>query len=155
MSFVNHSRACQSPLPAINVDGSLIHDDLVKANTLNKYFSSVFTDENISNLQELRCSSTSHPLLLDSINVSESAVFELLKDLDPSKACGPDLIPARLLKEGAEEIIHSLSRIFQLPLCSGTLPQDWISAHIVPVHKKNDKSNPSNYRSYKLDFNHC
>ena len=103
----------------------------------------MFTDEDISNLQELRCSSTSHPLLLDSVNVSESAVFELMRDLDPNKACGPDLIPARLLKEGAEEISHSLSRIFRLSLCSGTLypktgyhivpvlwysiPQDWIS----------------------------
>ena len=54
------------------------------------------------------------------------------------------------MKEGAEEISHSLSRIFQLSLCSGTLPQDWISAHIVPVHKKNDKSNPSNYRPISL-----
>ena len=64
----------------------------------------------------------------------------------------PDLIPVRLLKEGAEEISHSLSRIFQLSLCSGTLPQDWIYsyAHIVPVHKKNDKSNPSNYRPISL-----
>ena len=35
-------------------------------------------------------------------------------------------------------------------LCSGTLPQDWISAHIVPVHEKNDKSNPSNYRPTSL-----
>ena len=82
--------------------------------------------------------------------VTDSAVFELLRDQDPNKACGPDLIPARLLKEGAEEISHSLSRIFQLSLCSGTLPQDWISAHIVPVHKKNDKSNPSNYRPISL-----
>ena len=84
------------------------------------------------------------------MNVSESAVFELLRDLDPSKACGPNLIPARRLKEGAEEISHSLSRIFQLSSCSGTLPQDWISAHIVPVHKNNDKSNPSNYRPISL-----
>ena len=149
-SFVNRSRACRSFLPAINIDGNLIHDDLVKANTFNNYFSLVFTDEDISILQELRCSSTSHPLLLDSVNVTESAVFELLRDLDPNKACGPDLIPARLLKEGAEEISHSLSRIFQLSLCSGTLPQDWISAHSVPVHKKNGKSNPSNYRPISL-----
>ena len=85
------------------------------------------------------------PLLLDSISVSESPFFELLRDLDSSKACDPDLIPARLLEEGAKEISHSLSRIFQLSLCSGTLPQDWISAYIVPVHKKNDNSNPSNY----------
>ena len=50
-NYVNHSRACEYPLPAVNVDGSLIHDDLVKGNTFNKYFNSVFTaDEDISNL---------------------------------------------------------------------------------------------------------
>ena len=64
--------------------------------------------------------------------------------------CGPDLIPARLLKEGAAEITHSLTKIFNLTLCSGTLPQDWLSAHIVPVHKKNDKRDPSNYRPISL-----
>ena len=30
------------------------------------------------------------------------------------------------------------------------MPQDWTSVHIVPVHKKNDKSNPSNYRPISL-----
>ena len=149
-SFVNHSRACRSPLPPIDVDGNLIHDDLIKANTFNNYFSSVFTDEDTSNLQKLRCSSVLQPLLLDSVNVSERAVFELLSDLDPNKAYGPDLVPARLLREGAEMISHSLSWIFKLSLCSGILPQDWTSAHIVPVHKKNVKSNPSNYRPISL-----
>ena len=101
-------------------------------------------------MQELHCSSDSQPLTLDFVNVSERAVFELLSDLDTTKACGPDLIPARLLKEGAAEISPSLTKIFNLSLCSGTLPQDWLSAHIVPVHKKNDKSDPSNYRPISL-----
>ena len=149
-SFVNRSRACRSPLPAIAVDGNLIHDDLVKADTFNKYFSSVFTDEDTSRLQQLRRCLDSQPLLLDSVNVSEGAVFELLSVLDTTKACGPDLIPARLLKEGAAEITHSLIKIFNLTLCSGTLPQDWLSAHVVPVHKKNDKRDPSNYRPISL-----
>ena len=65
-------------------------------------------------------------------------------------SCGPDLIPARLLKEGAAEISHSLTKIFSLILCSSALPQDWLSAHIVPVHKKNDKRDPSNYRPISL-----
>ena len=74
----------------------------------------------------------------------------MLRALDSNKACGPDLLPARLLKEGAEEISYSLSKIFNLSLSKGVLPQDWTSAHIVPVHKKNDKSNPSNYRPISL-----
>ena len=128
----------------------MIHDDLVKADTFNKYFNSVFTDEYRSHLQQLRRCSNSQPLLLDSVNVSERAVFELLSVLDTTKACGPDLIPARLLKEGAAEISHSLTKIFNLTLFSGTLPQEWLSAYIVPVHKKSDKRDPSNYRPISL-----
>ena len=44
-------------------------------------------------------SSTKDPLLIDSIDVSASEVYDLLRDLDPHKACGPDLLPTRLLKE--------------------------------------------------------
>ena len=36
-----------------------------------------------------------------------------------------------------------------MSLRKGVLPQDWTSAHIVPV-LKNDKSNPSNYRPISL-----
>ena len=149
-SFVNRSRACRSPLLAINIDGDLIYDDLVKADTFSKYFSSVFTEEDTSHLQQLHFSSNPQPLLLDSVNVSERAVFELLSALDATKACGPDLILAGLLKEGTAETSHSLTKIFNLTLCSNTLPQDWLSAHIVPVHKKCDKRNPSNYRPISL-----
>ena len=57
-------------------------------------------------------------LLLDSVNVSElRGVFELLS-VDPNKSCDLKLIRARLLKEGADEISHFLSRIFHLSLCS-------------------------------------
>ena len=149
-SFVNRARAYRSPLPVINANGSLIHDDLMKANIFNAYFSSVFTDEDPSNLEDLRCSSIAHPLLIDCVKVSASEVYDLLRDLDSHKACGLNLLPARLLKEGAEEISYSLSKIFNLSLTKGALPQDWTSAHVVPVHKKNDKSNPSNYRPISL-----
>ena len=45
-----------------------------------------------------------------------------------------------------KKLVTPLSKIFNLSLSRGDLPQDWTSAHIVPVFKKNDKSNPSNYR---------
>lgn len=44
---------------------------------MNTDFSLVFTDEDMSYLQELQCSSSSYLLLLDSVNVLESEFFEL------------------------------------------------------------------------------
>jgi len=52
-----------------------------------------------------------------------------------------------LLKVAAEFICLPLFRLFQLSLCSGT---DWVTANIVPVHKKGDKHLPSNYRPISL-----
>ena len=34
-SFVNRAKVYRSPLPAINVNGTLVHDDLVKAVVFN------------------------------------------------------------------------------------------------------------------------
>ena len=35
---------------------------------------------------------------------------------------------------------------------SGSLPFDWISANIVPVHKHNDRHLPENYRPISLQL---
>ena len=42
---MNRIKVHRSPLPAIDFNGSLIHDDLMKANVFSSYFGSVFTDE--------------------------------------------------------------------------------------------------------------
>ena len=57
---------------------------------LNDFFSSVFTKENLEILPEV----TDKELLsdLEDIVISESEVLKLLKELDASKAMGPDSI---------------------------------------------------------------
>ena len=71
-------------------------------------------------------------------------------NLHCDKACGPGLLPSRLLKLGAEFIAPSLAQLFQQSLSSGKLPLDWISANVVPVHKKGDERLPSNYHLISL-----
>ena len=38
---------------------------------------------------------------------------------------------------------------------TGILPSDWLTANIVPVYKKGDKSSPTNYRPISLTSVHC
>ena len=73
------------------------------------------------------------PDLIDSIQFIPQAVFNILHSLSVNKACGPDLIPANLLKEGAESICMPLSHLFQQSFEGGTLPFDWMSANVIPV----------------------
>jgi len=69
-----------------------------------------------------------------------------LSALDSSKACGPDGIYPRLLKEGAAELAVPLVAIFNKSLADGALPLNWASANITPVFKEGNKHHDSNYR---------
>ena len=85
------------------------------------------------------------PVFLDHVNTSTEEVFELLSSLKVNKACGPDKICARLLKEGAAELSPSLTTLFNKLLQDAVLPLDWVSAKVCPVYKKGDKQCVSNY----------
>ena len=50
--------------------------------------------------------------LTPDITVNIPGIAKLLSGLNPYKACGPDQIPPRLLKECADEIAPSLGLLF-------------------------------------------
>ena len=89
---------------------------------------------------------------MEDIQIHQNGVTNLLKKLNPSKATGPDKIPARLLKEFAEEISPGLTMFFSNSLDQGDLPSDWRLAFIVPAYKGNNKerSSPESYRPVSL-----
>ena len=86
-------------------DGNFLHSDpKSKANILNRQFASVFTNDSATSLPDLGPSP--HPSM-DNIHIHAPGITKLLKNLKPHKASGPDGVPARLLKETAEEICSS------------------------------------------------
>ena len=90
-----------------------------KAETLNKAFKSVFTIEDLHSLPFLPDST--HPTMQD-IRIT---VYNILSQLDPHKAEGPDGIPARVLKELAFDLAPILTHLYQQSLNTGTLPAEW------------------------------
>ena len=87
------------------------------------------------------------------IHVTEEGVLNLLLKLNPAKACGPDSIPARILKELAHEIAPYLVSIFQRSLDTGKVPKDWRMVNVTAIFKKGEKYKPSNYRPVSLTCN--
>ena len=84
------------------------------------------------------------------IKFTIDGVSKLLKNLEPSKAPGPDGMTPRVLKELADEIAPSLTHIFQRSYESGQVPSCWKLAHVSPVYKKGEHYKPSNYRPISL-----
>ena len=87
---------------------------------------------------------------ISQIQMSVDDVTKHLIGLDTSKACGPDGIPVRLLKECSQQIAPSLCGIFNHSLSSGQIPTEWKSADITPIHKKDSEEPAENYRPISL-----
>ena len=90
------------------------------------------------------------PSLIDCVDFSPELVYEHLCNIDPSKACGPDLLPGFLLKNCAEFIAAPLAYLFNLSMRTGMLPEDWTTANVVPVFKRNKRNLVCNYRPISL-----
>ena len=92
-----------------------------------------------------RCTSA-----LNSVRFRPSTVRRLLRQLDPSKATGPDIVPSRVLKECAEVLAPPFSNLFSLCFRCGIQPTGWKIANVVPVYKKKARSETKNYRPVSL-----
>jgi len=124
-----------------------------KANVLNEYFASVFTQEDLSNVPVFPELFEGPPLT--DIRVSEEDVYDKLVNLDISKSPGPDFWHPRFFKEAAFELTKPLTVLFQKSLDTGVLPDVWKTANVVPVFKKGDRKLPSNYRPISLTLVIC
>ena len=70
---------------------------------------------------------------MNDIVVSAVRVTKLLKDLNPSKALGPDDLHPRVLKELASELGPVFAHLFQQSVDTGEIPKEWSLANIWPL----------------------
>ena len=54
------------------------------------------------------------------------------------------------MKECAAELASPLCRLFRLCFANGTFPDQWKTASVIPVHKRDSKSDPTKYRPISL-----
>ena len=123
-------------------------DPVDKANILNRQYESVFTKEEEEEDTPV-LQGNPYPEM-PSITFSQEGVQKLLKKINPHKASGPDMIPARILKDLSDVIAPVLTVIFQKTLTHREVPEDWKSANVTPIFKKGDRFKASNYRPVSL-----
>ena len=151
-SYVKSKRMETTGIAPLKGEDNITHNDNeTKANILNKYFASAFSEpgdkEILINLNQIEN--------LGEINVEEMGINKLLANLKPNKASGPDGIPARLIKELSNELSPIFRILFQASLNQGKVPKDWKEANVTPLFKKGDKSDPGNYRPVSLTSITC
>ena len=134
-------------IPTLKLDNKFAEKNADKANMLNEYFSFQSVVNDINKMLPPRTDTNNE---LNSITISEQEVKDVLDNLNVAKACGPDLISPRLLKEGASVLSKPLAMVFNRSLLQGYFPSNWKDPNVTAIHKKEDKLVPSNYRPISL-----
>ena len=104
-NYISNTKKDGSGVAPLRHEGVLVDNLKQKAEILNKQYHSVFTPENED--EQIPILNDNYPSMQE-IYITVNGTQKLLQNLDPTKATGPDEIPARILKQYAQESLHTL-----------------------------------------------
>ena len=118
----------------LDINGEIIESDYEKAEVLNNFFTEQSTlDDSNASLPEFYPPNYE---LLENIHITNDDVSEAIKIVKSNKAPGPDLISPRLYKEGADQLVPQLRKLFNLALAVGKFPAAWKRSTLPPFTKR-------------------
>ena len=79
-------------------------------------------------------------------HVHPDQVESIINNLKNSNSFGLDEINAFVIKLVSKEILPALTHVINLSIACKKFPTAWKRVKIIPLHKKEDRLNPKNYR---------
>ncbi|KAA0201322.1 hypothetical protein HAZT_HAZT010647 [Hyalella azteca] len=139
----------------IQEDGRKTENDQEKANLLNDFFQSVFTQEVGDTIPEPAEALFEKELL--NFEVTLDKVRKQFAGLHVGKASGPDGIPSIVLATAADELAEPVPYLFRLSIEKGQIPAVWKKAAVTPVFKTANNYRPTTRNgidNLQRDFDH-
>ena len=130
-----------------NDKSSMKFTDKEKANILLQQFSSVFTREPDGDAPTMPSRTSA---ILETLRVTAEMVDAEIKAMNVNKACGPDNIHPRMMKELVSFISLPIAILLNRTMQEGVIPRDWKRAFVSAIFKKGSKSIAENYRPISL-----
>jgi len=110
------------------------------------FFGSVFKEENLLTLPNIKQLGGEYLHTLSDVAISEAIIVRELREMKGNKAAGEDGLGSIFLKEIEDAVAASLAVLFRKSLDVGVVSVDWKVENITPMYKKGPKQDPGNYR---------
>ncbi len=136
--------------------GGMATTDAEKAEVLNKFFSSVCTQDN-GNIPHFVTKTAAGDDGMNSIKFDEAKLLASARRIKTKSAAssGPDGYSVHFLKQTICSLASPLSQMFNAFMSVGKMPSSWKTAHVTPLYKKGPSSDPGNYRPISQTSNFC
>jgi len=148
--FIKSKLSYKASIPCIlDEDGkTVLCDKIEKAERFNKYFCSVFSqdDNEIPNFPFPQSNQ-----FISHVQFTPEIVYDKLNNLPNKNSCGPDNVPASLYKNLSVPLAEPLCKIFLTSFEQSRTPDEWKLANVVPIHKKGPTNVCGNYRPVSLE----
>ena len=82
--------------------------------------------------------------------VKEKQILKIVKSLKNTNSSGVDSITTKIIKDSIGVLITPITRIVNTSILTGTFPEDWKLAKVIPILKKGDSKEKSNYRPISI-----
>ena len=136
-----------SEIPPIQFDNKVYYLPEEKAEVFNQHFVNNSTlngtDDELPILEE-------GDVILPQLVITEEMILDVIKNLNPNKAVGPDFVHNKLLIKAADVIVKPLNILLNRSLNEEKFPASWKLANVTPIYKKGERDLCSNYRPVSL-----
>ena len=82
--------------------------------------------------------------------VEKNEILKQIQALKIKKSPGHDDLKPSIIKASYSFLVKPLTRIYNLSLHSGVVPDIWKIAKVIPIFKSGDRSDTNNYRPISL-----
>ena len=119
------------------------------ADLLQQQYTGVFSDPNSKNKKSpdlnIECEN-----IIEDIEFSREDIIAAIDEISENAACGEDDIPAIVLKRCKKSLSYPVMSIWKESMQTGIVPSIYKYQTITPIHKKDSKAIPANYRPISL-----
>jgi hypothetical protein len=88
--------------------------------------------------------------IITDVSFDRESILRKLQTIKPTSCPGPDNISPSILRNCSHPLSFPLSLLMEQSFHSSTLPCDWRTAYITPIHKSGNRLEANNYRPISL-----